>query len=144
MESEDLKRRIIEGMKKRGLKLTRQRLEIIDILSRDKSHPSAAAILAEARKKTATISLSTVYLTLDAMKRAGLIKELEFNDRDSRFEGDISDHVNLICKNCGGIEDFPAPKPVPLEKVKKKSGFVADSVRYEYYGLCRECGKKGG
>jgi Fur family transcriptional regulator, peroxide stress response regulator len=139
----DIKRRIIEGMKKKGLKLTRQRLEIIDILSRDRSHPSAASILAEARKKTPTISLSTVYLALDAMKRAGLINELEFADRDSRYEGDVSDHINLVCTACGKIEDFPAPKPVPLEKVKKKSGFAADSVRYEYYGRCRECRKKG-
>jgi len=144
MESQDIERRIIEGMKKRGLKLTRQRLEIIHILAREKSHPSASAILVEARKKAPTISLSTVYYTLDAMKRAGLIKELEFNDRDSRYEGDISDHVNLICKSCGKIEDFRAPKPVPSEKVEKKTGFRADSVRYEYYGLCRECRKKRG
>jgi Fe2+ or Zn2+ uptake regulation protein len=141
MKSQDIKRRIIEGMKKRGLKLTRQRLEIIDIISREKSHPSASFIFMEARKKEPSISLSTVYYTLDAVKRAGLIKELEFNDRDSRYEGDISDHVNLICKSCGKIEDFRAPKPVPLAKVKKKTGFMADSVRYEYYGLCRECRK---
>jgi len=144
MESQEIKRRIIEGMKKKGLKLTRQRLEIIDILSREKSHPSASAILAEARKKTPTISLSTVYYTLDAMKRAGLIRELEFNDRDSRYEGDVSDHLNLVCTGCGKIEDFQAPKPVPLEKVEKKTGFRVDSTRFEYYGLCRRCRTKRG
>ena len=139
MESQEIKRRIIEGMKEKGLKLTRQRLEIVDILAREKSHPTASAILAEARKKTPTISLSTVYYTLDAMKRAGLIKELEFNDRDSRYEGDVSDHLNLVCKGCGKIEDFRAPKPVPLDEVEKKAGFRVDSTRFEYYGLCRRC-----
>jgi Fe2+ or Zn2+ uptake regulation protein len=144
MESQEIKRRIIEGMKEKGLKLTRQRLEIIDILAREKTHPSASAILAEARKKEPSISLSTVYYTLDAMKRAGLIKELEYDDRDSRYEGDVSDHLNLVCKGCGKIEDFRAPKPVPLEKVEKKTGFRADSVRFEYYGLCRDCRPKRG
>jgi len=144
MESRDIKRRIIEGMKKRGLKLTRQRLEIIDIIAREKSHPSASAILAKARNNEPTISLSTVYYTLDIMKRAGLIKELEFNDRDSRYEGDVSDHFNLVCTGCGKIEDFQAPRPVPSEKVEKKTGFRVDSARFEYYGLCRKCRLKGG
>jgi Fe2+ or Zn2+ uptake regulation protein len=139
MESQEIKRRIIEGMKKRGLKMTRQRLEIIDILAREKSHPSAAAILAEARKKAPTISLSTVYLTLDNLKRAGLIKELEFDDRDSRYEGDVSDHLNLVCTRCGKIDDFHVPMPVRLEKIEKKTGFRADTARFEYYGQCREC-----
>ncbi len=61
MESQEIKRRIIKGMKEKGLKLTRQRLQIIDILAREKSHPSSFAILAEARKKEPSISLSTVY-----------------------------------------------------------------------------------
>lgn len=143
MEAREIKRRIIEGMKEKGLKLTRQRLEIIDILACEKSHPSASVILAEARKKAPTISLSTVYYTLDAMKKAGLIRELEFNDRDSRYEGDVSDHLNLVCTACGKIEDFGAPKPVSLEKLEKKTGFRTDSTRLEYYGLCRDCRKKG-
>jgi Fur family peroxide stress response transcriptional regulator len=138
MEKQEIKKRIIEGMKEKGLKLTRQRLEIIDILT-GKSHPSASSMFVEARKKEPSISLSTVYYTLDIMKRAGLIKELEFDDRDSRYDGDVSDHLNLVCKNCGKIEDFQSSKPVPLEKVEKKTGFRADSARFEYYGLCREC-----
>ena len=142
MESPDIKTRIIEGMKKNGLKLTRQRLEIIDILAHENSHPTASAILAKARKQAPSISLSTVYYTLDAMKRAGLIRELEFSDRDSRYEGDASDHLNLVCNECGKIEDFKAPKPVPLKKVEKKTGFRVDSVRFEYYGLCKECRTK--
>jgi Fe2+ or Zn2+ uptake regulation protein len=144
MKSEEIKRRIIEGMKEKGLKLTRQRLEIIDILSRENSHPTASAILARARKQAPSISLSTVYYTLDAMKRAGLIRELEFNDRDSRYEGDVSDHLNLVCNDCGKIEDFKASKPVPLGKVEKKTGFRVDSVRFEYYGLCKDCRPKKG
>jgi len=144
MESQEIKRRIIEGMKEKGLKLTRQRLEIIDIIAGEKSHPSASAILAKARNRAPMISLSTVYYTLDIMKRAGLIKELEFADRDSRYEGDVSDHLNLVCTGCGKIEDFLAAKPVPLEKVEKKTGFRADSARFEYYGLCRKCRLGGG
>lgn len=144
MASQEIKKRIIAGMRENGLKLTRQRRVIIDIIAVAKTHPSAQDVLASARKKALRISLSTVYYTLDIMKRAGLIKELEFADRDSRYEGDVSDHLNLVCTGCGKIEDFRAPKPVPVEKVEKKTGFRVDSARFEYYGLCRECRLGGG
>jgi Fur family peroxide stress response transcriptional regulator len=139
MTSEEIKGWIIEGMKEKGLKLTRQRLAIIDILSGTKSHPSAAVVFAEARKKAPTISLSTVYLTLDILKTADLIRELEFDDLDNRYEGDVSDHLNLICKACGRIEDFQAVSPVPPENIEKETGFKVSGVRLEYYGYCQHC-----
>jgi Fur family transcriptional regulator, peroxide stress response regulator len=139
MPKDEIKNRIIEGMKKAGLRLTSQRLAIIDFLAGTSSHPSAAAVLAAAKKKAPTVSLSTVYLTLDALKRAGLIRELEFTDRDSRFEGDVSDHLNLVCVECGVIEDFPSGPPVPADKVEKRTGFKVSEVRLEYYGHCLRC-----
>ena len=143
MKPAEIRRRVIQGMRQTGLKLTRQRLAVIDVIAGEKSHPSAATVFAKARKKVPQISLSTVYLTLDVLKRAGLIKELEFDNRDSRYEGDISDHLNLVCSGCGRIEDFKAPSPpVPSENVEKSTGFRVDSIRLEYYGYCRACRMK--
>jgi Fur family peroxide stress response transcriptional regulator len=139
MKTEEIRARIIDGMKEKGLKLTSQRLAIISIIARQNSHPSAADVFAEARKQASRISLSTVYYTLDVLRRAGLTRELEFDDRDSRYEGDISDHLNLVCRGCGRIEDFQATRPAPAENVEKKTGFRVDGVRLEYYGLCRKC-----
>lgn len=142
MKPQEIRRRIIEGMREKGFKLTRQRMAVVDIIAGEKSHPSAFSIFAKARKKVPRISLSTVYYTLDAMKSAGLIKELEFDDRDSRYEGDVSDHLNLVCKACGRIMDFKAASPVPTENVEKLTGFRVDSMRLEYYGFCRKCRMK--
>ena len=145
MKQAEIRKRIIQGMRQHGLKLTRQRLAVIDIIAGEKSHPSAASVFAKARKKVPQISLSTVYLTLDILKRAGLIKELEFDDRDSRYEGDISNHLNLVCNGCGRIEDFKAPSPpVSSANVEKSTGFRVDSMRLEYYGYCRACWMKMG
>ncbi len=143
MKPEKIKKRVIQGMRQHGLKLTRQRLAVIDIIAGEKSHPSAASVFAKARKRVPQISLSTVYLSLDVMKRAGLIKELEFADRDSRYEGDISNHLNLVCTRCGRIMDFKAPSlPVSSVNVEKSTGFRVDSIRLEYYGYCRACRMK--
>jgi Fur family peroxide stress response transcriptional regulator len=139
MELKEIKSRIIEGMRENGLKLTRQRRVIIDILAGTKTHPRAEDILAAARKKMPSISLSTVYLTLDTMKNAGLIKELEFADRENRYEADISDHLNLVCKKCGRVMDFHAPLYLDARQVEEKTGFRGESVRFDYYGYCRKC-----
>ena len=62
MKPEEISVRIIGRMKEIGLKLTRQRLEIIDLLAREKTHPSAHDVFVKARKKAPTISLSTVWI----------------------------------------------------------------------------------
>jgi Fe2+ or Zn2+ uptake regulation protein len=126
-------------MKEKGLKLTSQRLVIVDIIAGSRSHPSATDVFIEARKQAPRISLSTVYYTLDTLKKEGLIKELEFTDLDNRYDRDVSDHLNLVCKRCGRIEDFQAASPVPPAEVEKAMGFRVDGVRLEYYGLCRKC-----
>jgi Fur family peroxide stress response transcriptional regulator len=142
MTENKIKLRIVEGMKDAGLRLTPQRLAIVRFLAGTKSHPSAAAVLDAAKKMAPTVSLSTVYLTLDVLKRAGLIRELEFADRDSRFEADATDHLNLVCQGCGRIEDFPAASPIPAGRVEKSAGFKVSGVRLEYYGTCRRCSSR--
>ncbi len=144
MESKEIKSRIIAGMRENGLKLTRQRRVIIDILAGTKTHPTVQDILARAQKKIPSISLSTVYLNLDTLKRAGLIKELGFADLDNRYEGDISDHLNLVCKKCGRVMDFHAPLSLDAGQVEEMTGFKGESVRFDYYGYCRKCRKDRG
>lgn len=132
----------MKGLKARGLKLTRQRHEIIEILASDRSHPSARAILEKARKRVPSISSSTVYYTLNLLKKDGLIKELDFYDMENRYEGNISHHLDLICIQCGKIRDYLEKLPVPLKQVKAKTGFTVDTMRFEYYGYCEECQEK--
>ncbi|WP_168205842.1 Fur family transcriptional regulator [Geobacter sp. FeAm09] len=121
------------------MKLTSQRLEIIGVLTRDRSHPSALTIFKKAREKYPNISLSTVYYTLALLKKHRLIRELEFETMDNRYDMDTASHLNLICTNCGRIEDFADAAPVPPEVVERDTGFAPHDMRFEYYGLCRQC-----
>jgi Fur family peroxide stress response transcriptional regulator len=141
-EPEENKRRMIMNLKEKGYKLTQQRLEIIDLLSKDVTHASAADIFKKVRKKAPQISLSTVYYTLDILKKEGAIRELEFYDRDNRYDVNISNHLNLICSKCGKIEDFMEELPVSSQAIEKKTGFQPCEMRFEYYGYCKECRSK--
>jgi len=130
---------MLEGLRKSGCKLTPQRRSIVDILTRDRSHPSALAIYQACRELHPTISLSTVYATLSLLKRLRLVKELEFEGMENRYDRDVEDHLNLICTRCGKIEDFSDTTPVLPALVEQHTGFKVHDVRFEYYGLCSAC-----
>jgi Fe2+ or Zn2+ uptake regulation protein len=137
----DTKNNIIKNLREKGLKLTPQRYEIIEALTSDKSHPSAPVIFQKAREKQPNISLSTVYSTLALLKKHRLIKELEFEAMENRYDADTSSHLNMICSRCGKIEDFTDAVTVSPEIVERLTGFKAHDIRLEYYGVCRECDK---
>lgn len=132
---------MLERLKKKGYKLTHQRLDLIDIISGNKTHPSARDLLIEARKRNPSISSSTVYYTLSLLKHEGLIKEIEFYDKANRYDSVTAQHINLICRRCGRIEDLEDAPLLSFNEISKKTGFEADDIRYEYYGYCKECKK---
>jgi Fe2+ or Zn2+ uptake regulation protein len=135
----DIEEKLIATLRDKGYKLTPQRLEIIKLLARDMSHPGAGDILKKVRKAVPRISMSTVYYTLDMMKKEGLIQELEYYDTDNRYDINVSDHINLVCTKCGRITDFMGDMPSFSKAVEKETGFKPASMRFEYYGYCKEC-----
>jgi len=138
----EIELKLIDSLRKKGYKLTPQRLEIIRLLSYDQSHPGAMDLMRKLKNSASKISMSTVYYTLDILKKEGLIQELEFYDRDNRYDVNVSDHINLICRKCGKIEDFTEPLPFSSEMIEVKTGFRPVGMRFEYYGYCKNCRKK--
>ena len=143
-EAQDIEQRLISGLRDKGYKLTSQRLEIIRLLARDTSHPGARDILRKVRKIIPRISLSTVYYTLDMMKKEGLIRELEYYDMDNRYDINVSNHINLVCTKCKKITDFMRDLSSFPKAVEKESGFKPANMRFEYYGICRNCASEKG
>jgi Fur family transcriptional regulator, peroxide stress response regulator len=136
------KESIIQRLKEKGLSITSQRLAIIDVLvEHGHIHPGASFIYREARKKHKNLSLSTTYATINEFIRYGIIKEIEFDGRENRCEGNLDEHINLICDRCGKIIDYNTSVYIDRMAVTKTTGFVITSNRWEYYGYCQDCGK---
>jgi Fur family peroxide stress response transcriptional regulator len=134
---------MIQRLRERGLKVTSQRLAIIEALIKTKDlHPGAPLIHKEAKKKKKGLSLSTIYATLDEFSRHGIIKTLQFDRMENRYDGNLEEHINLICEKCKKILDYKVPMTVDQRKVAKKTGFSITDTRLEYYGYCQECRKK--
>jgi len=137
------KESMIQQLRERGLKVTSQRLAIIEVLIEKKNlHPGARLVYKEAKKKKKSLSLSTTYATLDEFSRCGIIKTLQFDRMENRYDGNLEEHINLICERCKKILDYKVLMPVDQRKVAKKTGFSVTDTRLEYYGYCQECRKK--
>ena len=137
------KESIIRALREKGLKVTPQRLAIGDVLiEREEAHPGADLIWREAKKRVKTLSLSTVYATLNELAKHGVIKLLQFDRMENRYECNPEKHVNLICDRCKEIMDYEVPVSIEPKDIAKKTGFEMTGMRLECYGLCEKCRKK--
>jgi Fur family peroxide stress response transcriptional regulator len=135
---------MLRELKEKGLKITPQRMAILEVLAAMRDlHPSAGAVYREAKKMRKGLSLSTTYATLNQLSARGIIKTLEFDTVENRYELNLGEHVNLICNGCGKIVDFEVSTPADPGEVEKRTGFSVSDTRLEYYGYCEECRKKG-
>ena len=128
------KESMIQQLREMGLKVTPQRLAIIEaLIERRDLHPGARLVYKEAKKKKKSLSLSTTYATLNEFARHGIIKTLQFDQMENRYDGNLEEHINLICEKCKKILDYKVPMTVDQRKVAKKTGFSITDRR-------RSCG----
>jgi len=61
---------------------------------------------------------------------------------ENRFEANMTEHINLICKGCKKIMDYKRPFIIDANEISRKCRFRVTDSRLEYYGYCQECSKK--
>lgn len=117
---------------------TPQRLAIIKFLEGNTTHPSAEMIWKALKAEFPTITLATIYNTLEALRRQGSVMEVGGDDAKKRFDPFVAPHHHLICSSCKKIVDVPA-KFTPALTDEEKQGFSEIRGRVEFFGLCPEC-----
>lgn len=134
------KEEILKAFRGAGYRITRQRQAVFDCIARSKGvHPSARKIYDELKEVDAGISVATVYNTLGALSRLGLIKVIEFESGDNRYETNLQPHINLICLSCRAIRDLDIGTSIHVECARRERGFAVNGFRLEYYGHCAAC-----
>lgn len=129
-----------ELLRSRGLAVTHQRLEVYRCLLEDESHPEADRLFARVRRGIPTISLGTVYKTLDTLKQLGAITEVHATKNATRYEAILEPHHHLVCERCGSIFDLYERKYSRLRPTARAAaGFEVRSCSVQFRGLCREC-----
>ena len=131
------------GLRKAGVKLTHQRIEICREISGRTDHPDADAVFHAVRQRMPTISLDTVYRTVSTLINLGLIGTLDVAGESARFDNNIDPHHHFICNRCGEAYDFQSEEldNIVLPEEVKALGTVLDT-RIQARGICFECAKK--
>ena len=136
--------RVIEKYRKAGLKLTPQRLAILKFLEGNTSHPSADEIFKAVKREYPTISFSTVYNTIDALKKRGEIMELTIDPAKRHYDPNTTPHHHVVCVECGRIGDVFDEEVDAKIEVPPLSGFRITGWHIDFSGVCSECEQKNG
>ena len=128
--------RVSELLAARGIRLTRQREKILAILLQQRDHPTALDVYQRAKQKMPSISLATVYNSLEALARNGLIKQVNVDRAPTRFCANLQDHSHFFCERCGAIYDVEAATTRPGNL---PPGFIVYHADVALKGLCSNC-----
>lgn len=130
-------------LREKGLKVTPQRIAVYTMLCGTTEHPNAETIYRALEATNPTMSLATVYKTLDFFKQLGLVQELNVGEGSARYDATVCCHPHTVCKVCGKVEDLHLDA---LTEVSKKLvpdlDFDVECEQLILYGTCGACRKK--
>lgn len=139
-------------LKEKGLKVTQQRLYVLEVLANHRDeHMAVEDIYSSVQKVYSEVGLATVYRTVQLLLEMQLVDRVQLGNGCVRYEiGHLYDgdtphsHHHLICKKCGKILAFEEDLLEQLEEqIEKKTGFQIVDHELMFYGQCKECSKEG-
>src|SRR5215203_528475 len=135
---------IKDSLKQRGVRLTRQRQILLDLIDKSGQHLDAERLYLMAKEKDPKLNRVTVYRTLKMLKAGGLVDELDLmhigGDQHFYETRMKQEHAHIICLRCGKVEEFFGE---PLQKLRRQIeqhfGFEVLLARTEVGGYCSHC-----
>ena len=122
-----------------GLRVTPQRLVLLDLLLAAGGHLSADDLYRRARGSLPGLSATSIYKTLHALQEAGLVREVHVGAGPVRYDaGPGQRHHHRVCRACGKIEDVPCSADACVAG-HELDGFAAEQVEVTFRGLCSDC-----
>lgn len=125
-------------LREHQLKVTPQRLKIVDSLNRY-GHLNIDKMYAEVKKAYPNISLATLYKNIAIMTQNTLLEEVKVPDEKPVYELKKNPHLHLHCERCGKIEDIDLPTDTLRMQAQEQSGFRIHSSCVIFRGTCAAC-----
>lgn len=130
----------VEILKKHDLKITTQRIMILDYLNTKMNHPTVDTIFQELKKTYPSLSKTTVYNSVEILEKHGIIQSISISGSEKRYDLRTDMHHHFICNKCGLIIDIDIACPNVNKTII--DGHKIRSVEGYFKGICKTCLEK--
>lgn len=122
------------------VRFTKQRQAVLEVVRGSSEHPDAAHVFDAVKQIVPSISLGTVYRSLEALVEEGHLIQVQQPGQATRYDARLEDHAHFICDACGEVFDvlIELPDLVGLAAARLE-GFNVKEARVEFHGTCRRC-----
>lgn len=127
-----------ETLLSKGIKPSYIRLKILEYLISNENHPTVDDIYQELKKLFPTLSKTTIYLNLNLFVKNNIVKVLNVDNNEQRFDFIKQEHINFFCEKCKKVYDIPI-KEIKIE-YENTDHKIKDTILY-LKGICKECKK---
>lgn len=135
-------KRLKSMLKEKGIKPTYQRIKILEYMSKNKNnHPNVETVYEELLEDIPTLSLTTVYNTLNTFLEKGLVYGVTITGTEIRYDLNKDPHHHFLCKKCGQIIDIDIKCPYAEGKKDTVYGHRIEEVHGYFKGICKDCYK---
>lgn len=133
----DIKKRLEDF----GVKPSMQRIAIMDFLMKNPIHPTVDIVFQSLNPSIPTLSKTTVYNTLKLLEEHGVIQSITIDEKNIRYDADISFHAHFKCKRCNVIYDLRVKDLNNLLVGNQKNLLISQCQLY-FQGYCEKCAEK--
>ena len=133
---------ITDLLRSNGFKVTPQRLAVYEALANTKEHPNAEMSFNGLQATYPTMSLATVYKTIDILHEIGLVQILNAGEDSFRYDADVSEHAHIRCVECGRVDDvFDLDTAKFNDQIQQNTKYRLVGQQFYFYGICADCQK---
>jgi Fe2+ or Zn2+ uptake regulation protein len=133
---------LTDQLKRKGIRASYQRLKVLEYMNRTGGHPTVEEIFCTLSPVIPSLSKVTIYNTLHTFVEAGLVRVVEIDDAQMRYDITLEDHGHFLCAACGTIYNFPVSiDPVFFERLKQ---FKITHKNVYFKGICPDCSEQTG
>lgn len=129
-------------LRKNGYKVTPQRLAVYDAIDHNPTHPNAENIYKLLQPKYPSMSLATVYKTMEIFAKIGVVQVLQCAEDAHRYDFNTTPHAHIRCVKCNRVLDVNIDQEALSQEAAGQTGFAVQGVSLSFVGICPECQKK--
>lgn len=132
-------KQVAQSLREHGYKVTPQRLAVYESLSHTHEHPTAEILYSQLQDKYPSMSLSTVYKTMDILEKLHLVRVMNTGEDSARYDAETTDHQHIQCMVCGRVDDVKIDAADVQEQARRYSGYEVQRQEIYFYGICPRC-----